>query len=105
MERPYIVCHMPAFVDGKIDGNYMSAAECRGALMEYGKIREYYECQASLYGTVTMEGSYSAGLAPADLKDDVIYPREDYVADSDVKNYIVSLDPKGVPKQPSAGVW
>lgn len=96
MERPYVVCHMLASVDGKIDGNYMSSPECSGALREYGNLRGYYECQATLYGTVTMEGSYSAGLAPADLKTGKVYPRKDYVADSDVKNYIVSLDPKGV---------
>lgn len=96
MERPYVVCHMLASVDGKIDGDYMSGPECSGALREYGNLRGYYECQATLYGTVTMEGSYSAGLAPTDLKGGKVYPREDYVADSDVKNYIVSLDPKGV---------
>lgn len=96
MKRPYVVCHMLASVDGKIDGDYMSSPECFGALREYGNLRGYYECQATLYGTVTMEGSYSVGLAPADLKGGKVYPREDYVADSDVKNYIVSLDPKGV---------
>lgn len=32
-------------------------------------------------------------LASVDGK---VYPREDYVADSDVKNYIVFLNPKGV---------
>lgn len=96
MERPYVVCHMLASVDGKIDGDYMSSPECSGALREYGNLRGHYECRATLYGTVTMEGSYSAGLAPADLKGGKVYPREDYVADSNVKNYIVSLDPKGV---------
>lgn len=96
MERTYVVCHMLASVDGKIDGDYMSSQECFGALREYGNLRGYYECQAALYGTVTMEESYSAGLAPTDLKGGKVYSREDYVADSDVKNYIVSLDPKGV---------
>lgn len=95
MDRPYVVCHMLASVDGKINGAYMSAPECSGALREYGNLRGHYECQATLYGTVTMEGSYSAGLAPADLKKCTAYPREDYAANSDVKNYIVSLDPKG----------
>lgn len=96
MERPYVVCHMLASVDGKIDGEYMSRPECSGALRKYGNLRGYYECQATLYGTVTMEGGYSSGLAPADLKGGKVYPGEDYVADSDVRNYIVSLDPKGV---------
>lgn len=96
MDRPYVVCHMLASLDGKIDGEYMSAPECSGALREYGNLRGYYECQAVLYGTVTMKGSYLAGTAPADLKAGTVYPREDYVADSDVKNYIVSLDPGGI---------
>lgn len=95
MERPYVVCHMLASVDGKIDGTYMNAPECTEALREYGSLRSDYKCQAALYGTVTMEGGYSPGSAPEDLKMDTVYPREDYAADSDVNNYIVSLDPKG----------
>lgn len=59
----------------------LSAPECSGALKEYGDLRGYYECQATLYGTVTMEGSYSAGLAPAELENGAVYPREDHAAD------------------------
>lgn len=74
-------------VNGKIDGAYMGAPECSGALREYGDIRGYYPCQTSLYDTVTMAGSYSAGFAPAGLKSSAVYSREDYTADSDVENY------------------
>lgn len=96
MNRPYVVCHMLASLDGKIDGAFFGAAECAPALKEYGSLREYYKCQATLYGTTTMKGGYSAGLAPADLSCGTRYPREDYIAPSDVQNYIISLDPKGI---------
>lgn len=96
MDRPFVVCHMLTSVDGKIDGNYMSAPACKTARAEYGNLRGFFGCQATLYGTTTMEGSYSAGLAPADLPYTVSYPKEDYIAPSDVKNYIISLDPEGV---------
>lgn len=42
-----------------------------------------------------MLGSYSAGRAPDTLPDGPAYPMEDYVAESDVQNYIVSVDPAG----------
>lgn len=42
MDRPYVVCHMLASVDGKIDGDYMRAPECSGARSEYGNLRNYY---------------------------------------------------------------
>lgn len=96
MDRPYVVCHMLASVDGKIDGDYMNIPECKDALKKYGDLREYYECQATLYGTVTMEGGYSDGLAPGKPEGAAHYPQEDYIADSDVKQFIVSLDPKGI---------
>lgn len=50
MDRPYVVCHMSASVDGKIDGDYMSALECIGALTEYGALQKEYDCQAAVYG-------------------------------------------------------
>lgn len=96
MEKPFIVCHMLTSLDGKIDGKYMSAPACVPALEKYGEIRGFYGCNATLYGTTTMLGSYSAGRAPDTLPDGLAYPMEDYVAESDVHNYIVSVDPTGM---------
>lgn len=96
MEKPYVICHMLSSLDGKIDGRYMSIPENALVREEYGRLREFFHCQATLYGTVTMQGSYSAGLAPKSLPDQERYPREDYIAESDVANYIISLDPKGI---------
>lgn len=96
MNKPFVVCHMLTSIDGKIDGAYMSAAEGASSRAEYGNLRGFYACQATLYGTVTMEGSYAEGLAGELLHSSVSYPKEDYIGSSDVSNYIVSVDPKGV---------
>ena len=96
MERPYVICHMLSSLDGKIDGRYMTMPENAPVGEEYGRLREFFHCQATLYGTVTMRGSYSAGLAPKNMPVQERYPREDYIAESDVENYIVSLDPQGI---------
>ena len=91
--RPYVVCHMLMALDGKIDGACMSAA-CAKA---YGQLRTTFDCQATIYGTTTMAGTYSDGLAPAELPvSETVWSHEDYVAPSDVHNFIVSVDPQGI---------
>lgn len=98
MDRPFVVCHMLSSLDGKIDGEFFSAPECRPALMEYGNLRGFYGCQATLYGTTTMIDSYSDGMVCELPEISVCYTKEDYVAPSDVENYIVSIDTKGILK-------
>ena len=39
---PYVVCHMLASLDGRIDGEFFSAPETTPALNAYGKLRNYY---------------------------------------------------------------
>lgn len=96
MNRPYVICHMLMSLDGKIDGEFFSSPECSPALQQFGKVRTFYDCSATLYGTTTMEGGYADGRIGALPKSEQVYPREDYVAESNVQNYIVSLDPQGV---------
>lgn len=96
--RPFVVCHMLASLDGKIDGEFFSAQESRPALVEYEKLREFYGCQATLYGTTTMIDSYSEGVGWKFSGISGSYPREDYVASVEEKNYIVSIDTKGILK-------
>lgn len=96
MNRPYVICHMLASLDGKIDGEFFSSPECAPAIRQFAKVRDFYNCSATLYGTTTMEGGYADGLIETLPKSDDAYSCEDYIAESDVKNYIVSLDPQGV---------
>ena len=93
--RPFVVCHMLTSLDGKIDGKYMFDPACGPALAAYGQMRKQYDCEATLYGTVTMLGSYSDGRAPELAPVAEVYSRKDYIAPHDVENYIVSVDSKG----------
>ena len=96
MGKPYVVCHMLTSLDGKIDGAYMGAPECAPALTAYGNLRGFFQCEATLYGTTTMAGSYSDGFVENLPVSDTVYPKEDYVSVSDAQSYIISVDPKGV---------
>lgn len=96
INRPYVVCHMFTSLDGKIDGAFFGASECGAALAEYGNIRNFYNCQATLYGTTTMMGGYSDGIVGELPQTMVSYPKEDYIAQWEVKNYVVSIDPQGI---------
>ena len=96
MNRPYVICHMLTSLDGKIDGAFMSAPETEPIAAEYGWLRGTFGCQATMYGATTMEEVYAEGRAPKLASCTTRYPREDHVAESDVDNYIVSVDPEGM---------
>ena len=57
----FVICHMLASLDGKIDGDFFSMPESAPAIEAYGKLRGFYKCQATLYGTTTMLGGYADG--------------------------------------------
>ena len=78
-ERPFVVCHMLASVDGKIDGDFFGADEAASAVKAYGELRGFYGCQATLYGTATMLGGYADGLVSQLPSAEKILPKEDFV--------------------------
>ena len=95
MEKPFVVCHMFTSVNGKIDGEFMSCPDGVPARTEYGNLRNYYHCEATLYGTVTMAGGFSDGLAGALPASTVRYPKETWAAPSQVGQHVVAVDPRG----------
>ena len=98
MDRPTVICHMLMSLDGKIDGAFFSAQETMPALLKYGEIRKFYDCPATIYGATTMAEGYADGFVSDLPETDMTFPREDHLVDSNVKNYIVSLDGEGVLK-------
>lgn len=94
MNRPYMICHMLSSINGKIDGDFMAAAVT--GREEFGAAREFYQCEATLYGTVTMAETYANGRVSSLPDPAGEISREDYIAKSDVQNYIVSIDTEGV---------
>ncbi|MGN1398931.1 MAG: dihydrofolate reductase family protein [Erysipelotrichaceae bacterium] len=95
MSKPYVICHMLTSLDGKIDGDFFQTDQGAMAVSQFAKIRRFYNCSATLYGTTTMLGSYSAGLVNLENEDDSDLLHKDYLAQSEVNNYLISIDPKG----------
>ena len=97
-ERPFVVCHMLASLDGKIDGDFFGAVQAAPAQKAYEEIRGCYDCQATLYGTTTMLGGYADGQILALPKGEGTSSKEDYIHAEGraVGNFIVSVDPKGI---------
>lgn len=97
MSGMFVVCHMLASLDGKIDGAFFGAKEAAPALKAYGDLRGFYGCQATLYGTTTMLGGYADGRVNSLPAAGNLLPKEDWinVEGRDMGNFIVSVDPKG----------
>lgn len=97
MEKTFVVCHMLASLDGKIDGDFFSSPESAPALKAYGDLRGFYRCQATLYGLTTMVGGYADGFVQKLPKPAEPVERADWVNPDGkaVSNFIGSMDPKG----------
>lgn len=94
MDRPYVVCHILSALDGKISGEFFGLDGTRSASEEYARIRTAYQAEAWLYGTTTTKEF--TGYKKPELKsqyEDVL--EGDYVAETDLKFYYVSLDTEG----------
>lgn len=97
MSGMFVVCHMLASLDGKIDGAFFGAAEAAPASRAYGELRKYYGCQATLYGTTTVLGGYADGKVGSLSSISTPLSQEDWVnvKGRDMGNFVVSVDPKG----------
>ena len=95
MENPFVVCHMFTSLDGKISGRFMTDPAASPALAQYGALREEYDCEAVLYGTVTMAEGFADGWLKEPPKTKAQYAKEDLAAPHGQTHYIISVDPKG----------
>lgn len=97
MSGMFVVCHMLASLDGKIDGAFFGAAEAAPASRAYGELRKYYGCQATLYGTTAMLEGYADGKVGSLSSISTPLSQEDWVnvKGRDMGNFVVSVDPKG----------
>lgn len=95
MEKPFLVCHMFVSMDGKIDGAFMGDPNAVPARTEYGKLRNFYDCTATIYGTTTMK-AFADGIVGRLPAADIQPSREDYVAPHEGGQYEVAVDPEGI---------
>ena len=98
MNRPYVICHMPISVDGKVTGDFLKAERGKGGIDEFYRINREFKADAFACGRSIMEPSFTDGFQPdltpyADVKID----RTDYIADTeaDAKRYALSFDRYG----------
>ena len=95
MDRPYIICHMSTFLDGKITGSYMETPEAESAFEEYERINQFYHPQAWINGRVTIDEKFSFYEKPELPENAAMIPHDDYIAVRNAENYIAAADPSG----------
>ena len=99
MNRPYIICHMVTFLDGKVTGDFLSQPECESACEIYYDINRNLKSNGFICGRVTMEGSFTGGYYPDLSKyEPAEFPlghKMDFMLDDMSGFYAIAFDPKG----------
>ena len=94
MNRPYIICHILSALDGKIAGAFAGTKAAQSASEEYARIRSEYQAEAWLYGTTTTK-EFTQYRKPVLEPARVDVPAGDYIAETDLGFYYISLDTAG----------
>lgn len=94
MDRPYIICHILSALDGKIAGTFAGTKTAQAASEEYARIRLAYQAEAWLYGTTTTKEftQYKKPVLEPVCEE---VPEGDYIAETDLRFYYISLDTAG----------
>lgn len=95
MNRPYIICHMSASIDGKITGEYADTPLADNAYKDYENINRFYSPQAWVNGRITVDENFTFYKKPNLKSHTEPIPYTDFLAVQDAENYIVAVDPHG----------
>lgn len=99
MKRPYIVCHIVASIDGRIDCSMVDKISGD----EYYDTLEKLNCPTLLEGRVTME-HYSASKEPFVANDPTPFGMTSVYKAVDSDAYMVAVDTRGKLKWPSSEI-
>lgn len=91
--RPYVVCHVFAGLNGRIDGAYMLDPAASPARAAYSRMQVEFGADAVAYGAVTTKGF--VGSRPLALGTHRSAPKGDFVAPHAERSFYVSVDPAG----------
>ncbi|GAA5099881.1 RibD family protein [Wohlfahrtiimonas larvae] len=94
MNRPYIICHMETSINAKIYGPYMDIPSREIHTLNYNHTHLELKSEAWLCGRVTME-YFSGNGQPEFNPNTPIYPKEDFVAETDLKDFVIVVDASG----------
>jgi riboflavin biosynthesis pyrimidine reductase len=99
MKKPYIFCHMIVSIDGKIDGTHKALPDRKTSADFFYNIafgeNAYYKMQAWLSGRTTTDEAFTNYKEPDLDKDAAPVPEGDFVVETDLPKYYVSVDPSG----------
>ena len=93
MNKPYIICHMMASLDGRIDCAMTEQIENGD---EYYDALSQLSCPTMLMGRTTMQMHYADGVFVA--KDSTPYGQTGFSVALQTKGYLVAMDTKGTLK-------
>lgn len=99
MKRPYIVCHMVASIDGRIDCSMVDKISGD----EYYETLDKLDCPTQLEGRVTME-HYNARKEPFIVTDPTPVGERSVYKAVDSDKYMVSVDTHGRLRWPAAEI-
>ena len=99
MKRPYIICHMVASIDGRIDCSMVDKISGN----EHYETLEKLDCPVQLEGRVTME-HYNAAKEPFIANDTTPFGMTSVYKAVDSKEYIVAVDTHGRLRWPAAEI-
>lgn len=92
MQKPYVICHMLASVDGRISTSaWQLSPEGR---TEYERTAATYPADAWMCGRVTM-AAFARGVAPAPSPAPSVLAKTDFVAPQTHGPYAIAVDPSG----------
>jgi len=89
--RPYIICHMIASLDGRIDCDMTEQIESGN---EYDEVLEKLNCPSMLMGRVTMQMHF-AEQNPFVAENNLPFGRQDSFIARQAKGYLIAIDTKG----------
>lgn len=96
MDRPYMICHKLSSLDGKIIGDFLEDDRSTCFIHEYERIHDHYKCDAWMCGRVTMQEHFAHEYIPPSNQDKQSpIPRTNYIAQQDVRTYVIAVDPHG----------
>src|SRR5688572_20827418 len=95
-QRPRVICHMAASLDGRIVVSGWSPAVASAVRRQYEEVHASYEPDGWICGRVTME-PFAGGLRPeAEVaREHAGAAREDFRAPGDFDSFAFAIDPSG----------
>ncbi|MXN90509.1 deaminase [Flavobacterium sp. Sd200] len=96
MQKPYVICHMMASINGKIlSENWGTASNSDQFVGVYEKCHESFNSNAWFCGRLTMEKDFSNGIKPEFPIPETPIAREAYIANPTAKSFAIALDASG----------